>query len=194
MIYKKVIGTLAMITILLGATFATYSYVSACAGYSSNLSYDGIVSSRSSSSLMMMTSSRSPIRLYTDNRTKFASNMRLADIGQGDRLRIDAERRGSIIIIKVIKKVNDNDGYDNDDSNRGGKNHFDLSDVRVISRDDRNRSFVVDDRGKRSTVRCNSSTQFMSTNFNNLRAGNRIHIDGDTDGNNVYAHTIIQEE
>jgi hypothetical protein len=183
MIYKKVFGTLVLSIILIGASLATYSFVSAN-NHSPQTSryFEGIVKSKSPSSFTLVSSDRDPVEMNIDRNTNFADHIRFADIGEGDHLKVDTNRQGSRFVVITIKKVNDGNGYGY--GRNGGRTI--LINVVIISKDFNHGRMVVNNNGRRMTIRMNPSTMFMGSNFRDIKVGSRCHISGNQGDNDNY--------
>jgi len=121
MIYKKILGTLALFVFVIGVIFSTYSFVNAGNNSQGNLQFDGIVTGISGNLITLDETTQISI----DENTNFVAQLNFSDIETGDRLKINAKDTGSEIVAKVVKRISCGSGYGNGHGNGNGNGNCD---------------------------------------------------------------------
>ena len=106
MFYKKIIGTMTLLMLLMGTILAAHSFVSANAG--TPAVYDGMVLSRTDDRIKLSVDGGAPVSLSVDGSTNCAGG---CDLEAGDRLRAVTEIREGITVATSLKRVDEGCGY-----------------------------------------------------------------------------------
>jgi hypothetical protein len=179
-IFKKTIGTLALVAVLAGGVFAVSPADARATFIDSffNVVIDGVAGDVSGSSMTLFTSGTEPIQVQITGRTRIVRG----PIQSGDQVKVTAKVRNGVVTASVIKVTGEGPSY----GTRGDKVVVDKA--LVVSRT--HDSFTVESNGIVSTFRVTNATRFFKRTQAQLKVGDEVQVIGTDTGRGFVAKIV----
>lgn len=180
MYIKKVIGTLALVALLVGGVVAAAPADARATFIDSifSMTVDGVAGDVSATSLTLFTSGTEPIDIVINNRTHISRG----PVETGDQVRVIAKVRNGVVTATLIKVTGTGPSY----GTRGDAVVVDNATVRSKTAD----SFTVESNGAVSTFKVTNATRFFKKTFAQLRVGDEVQVIGRDTGSEFVAKIV----